>query len=76
MSSLKDISKWKREIFLKKIIPKSFYNLYTNIETIQNIFCKISQDTRIMDYLQFIEPSILNVNEFCNFKKTAMPLKI
>ena len=72
LSSLKDISKWKREIFLKKIIPKSFYNLYTNIETIQNIFCKISQDTRIMDYLQFIEPSILNVNEFCTSIKECI----
>jgi DNA mismatch repair protein MutS len=65
LSTLKDISKWKREIFLKKIIPKSFYNLYTNIETIQNIFCKISQDTRIMEYLLLMEPNISNVNEFC-----------
>jgi DNA mismatch repair protein MutS len=65
LSTLKDISKWKREIFLKKIIPKSFYHLYTNIETIQNIFCKISQDTRIMEYLQLMEPNILNLNEFC-----------
>ena len=66
LSTLKDISKWERQIFLKKITPKSFYHLYTNMETIQDIYNKISNDTTIMEYLIKKEPAILQVYDFCN----------
>ena len=65
LSTLKDISKWERQIFLKKITPKTFYNLYTNMETIQTIYNKISQDVTIMEYLQSLEPNILFIDDFC-----------
>jgi len=69
--SIKDISKWERQIFLKKITPKSFYHLYTNMEIIEKIYDKISQDTTIMEYLQSIEINILCIKDFCkNIKET------
>jgi len=71
LTILKDISKWERQIFLKKITPKSFYHLYANMEIIQEIYNKISQDDIIMEYLQSIEPNILFVHEYCkNIKET------
>jgi DNA mismatch repair protein MutS len=72
LSILKDISKLERQIFLKKITPKSFYHLYANMETIQAIYSKISQDDIIMEYLQSIEPNILSVHEFCKSVKETI----
>jgi len=52
LSSMKDISKWERQVFLKKISPKSFFHLYNNILTIQEIYKKvIEKDEVIKDYL-------------------------
>jgi DNA mismatch repair protein MutS len=72
LSILKDISKWERQIFLKKITPKSIYYLYVNMEIIQEIYNIISQDTTIMEYLQSIEPNILSVHNFCNSIKETI----
>jgi DNA mismatch repair protein MutS len=66
LSSVKDISKWSRQIFLKKISPKAFYNLFNNIVTIENIFAKIAEDAFIMDYLQTFEPNIISIDKYCN----------
>jgi len=72
LSSIKDISKWERQIFLKKITPKSFYHLYTNMETIQQIYNTIAQDSTIMEYLQSIEPTIFSIHDFCNIIKETI----
>jgi len=66
LSTIKDISKWERQIFLKKISPKAFYNLYNNILTIKNIYGKIREDAQIMDYLYIFEKNILNIGTFCD----------
>jgi DNA mismatch repair ATPase MutS len=31
LKDIKDLSKWERQIFIKKITPKTFYNLHKNI---------------------------------------------
>jgi len=49
---IKDLSKWEREIFIKKITPKAFYNLHKSIKTISEIFEFIKHDSVIMKYLQ------------------------
>jgi DNA mismatch repair protein MutS len=72
LSTLKDISKWERQIFLKKITPKSFYHLYTNMETLQHIFNKISNDATIMEYLNKKESNILKVYDFCESVKETI----
>jgi len=66
LSTIKDISKWERQIFLKKISPKAFYNLYNNILTIKKIYEKIEEDIKIKEYLSVFEPCILNIKAFCD----------
>ena len=64
--TIKDLSKWERQIFLKKISPKAFFNLYNNILTIKNIYHEICKDLKIKDYLYVFEKKILNIGTFCD----------
>jgi len=66
LSCIKDISKNERQIFLKKITPKSFYTLYNNILLISKIYDKISLDPQIMNYLGVFEKNISNIKEYCD----------
>ena len=66
LSTIKDISKWERQIFLKKISPKAFFNLYSNILTIKKIYEKIEDDDKIIEYLTVFEPNVLNIKDFCD----------
>jgi DNA mismatch repair protein MutS len=64
--TIKDVSKWERQIFLKKISPKSIFNLYNNILTIKNIYDKVCEDVKLKEYLNIFEKNILNMDSFCN----------
>ena len=66
LSTIKDISKWERQIFLKKISPKAFYNLHNNILTIKKVYEKIEEDFIIKKYLSVYESNILNITNFCD----------
>ena len=66
LSTIKDIAKWERQIFLKKISPKSFCNLYNNILTIQKIYDTTIDDITIINYLKVFEPNILNIGTYCD----------
>lgn len=66
LSSIKDISRWERQVFLKKISPKAFCNLHDNILIIKNIYTKISTDVTITDYLTKFEKNINNIGEYCD----------
>ena len=66
LSTIKDISKWERKIFLKKISPKDFYNLYNNILTIKKVFEFLEKDNTVKEYLRVFEPCILNISDFCD----------
>jgi DNA mismatch repair protein MutS len=66
LSFIKDLSKLERQIFLKKITPKSFSHLFENIVTIKNIYNKIENDKTILNYLFKINPGISNVPDFCD----------
>jgi len=66
LSEIKDISKWERQIFLKKISPKSFCILYNNILIIRDIYDKIIQDSVLTEYLTTYESNINNIKDFCN----------
>ena len=65
LSTIKDISKWERQIFLKKISPRAFYNLYENILTCKKIYEKLEEDIKIKEYLTFFEPNISSIKIFC-----------
>ena len=66
LSTIKDISKWERQVFLKKISPKSFCNLYNNILIIKTIYEKIILDKKIKKYLATFEKNIDNINTYCD----------
>ena len=66
LSCIKDISKNERQIFLKKISPKSFYTLHNNILLISKIYDKISEDSFLIEYLSIFEKNILNIRNYCN----------
>ena len=80
LSCIKDISKNERQIFLKKITPKSFYTLYNNILVISKIYDKISADSRVMQYLGVFEKSISSIKIYCDeiagFIKTNLILDV
>jgi DNA mismatch repair protein MutS len=65
LSTIKDISKWERQIFLKKISPKDFYNLYNNIITIQKIYVELENDSKIKEYLAVFEPNVGFIKDYC-----------
>ena len=66
LASIKDISKFERQVFLKKISPKMFYNLYQNIVLIREIYNKMINDKTIKEYLQIYESNILDIDEYCS----------
>jgi len=66
LSSIKDISKFERQVFLKKTSPKSFYNLYNNINIVKNIYEKVIEDKIVKEYLFGFESNIENIQEYCN----------
>jgi DNA mismatch repair protein MutS len=66
LSEIKDISKWERQIFLKKISPKSFCTLYNNILVIRDIYDNVIQDATITEYLSIYESNINSIRDFCN----------
>ena len=66
LKDIKDLSKWERQIFIKKITPKSFYNLHKNINTIMSIFNFIKDDATILKYLNNFESNFSKLYEIGN----------
>ena len=66
LTTIKDLSKWGRQTFLKKIPPSSFYNLHNNLSTIKDIFIFINQDKEIMDYLNVFNKNISKIGMYCD----------
>jgi DNA mismatch repair protein MutS len=66
LSTIKDLSKWERQVFIKKITPKTFYSLCGNINNIKNIYNKIINDTILIKYLTVFEPNVLCIENYCN----------
>ena len=66
LSEIKDISKWERQIFLKKISPKSFCVLYNNILIIRDIYNIIIQDNIFIEYLNIYESNINSIRDYCD----------
>jgi len=66
LSSIRDLSKWQRQIYLKKISPKSFCNLNANILTIQEIFETLKNDEQLNKYFNIFEKNYKSIGDFCN----------
>jgi len=65
LGTIKDLAKWEREIFLKKISPKSIYNLNSNIIVIKDIYNCLSQDETLVEYLKVVESNIQKIGIYC-----------
>jgi len=65
LTEIKDLAKWGRQMVLKKITPKSFFSLYTNLGYIKELFALIQQDTILNQYLLVYEPCVNSINTFC-----------
>jgi DNA mismatch repair protein MutS len=69
LSTIKDISKCERQVFLRKISPKLFCNLYNNISIIKNIYNFIVKDNKsniINEYLSFFDFNTSKIDVFCD----------
>jgi DNA mismatch repair protein MutS len=66
LSSIRDLSKIERQIFLKKMPPKTFYTLNNNILIVKDMFNIIQQDKTLMDYLYINEKNIKDLEQFCD----------
>ena len=62
---IKDLSKFERQIFLKKISPKTVYSLYQNVMVAAEIFQFVKQDKTMMDYLTRFNNDILHIDNHC-----------
>lgn len=65
LPTIKDLAKFERQIFLKKISPKSIYNLYSSIKTIHLLFDIIEVDEIIMNYLKSFDINIKEIGKIC-----------
>jgi DNA mismatch repair protein MutS len=72
LAEIRDIAKWERQVFMKKISPKSFATLYKNIGIIRNVYDIISEDRTIMEYLNH---SKLNTNTILDFIRTNINIE-
>ena len=71
LSKIKDISKWNRQLHMKKISPNSIYQLYKNIETTREIFDIVCKDKTMSEYLNRMNSSyknvdITNIGSYCS----------
>jgi DNA mismatch repair protein MutS len=65
LNQIKDLSKFERQVFLKKITPKSFASLHNNLHIIFDIFSSIQNNTVIVNYLKEDDANILNIGNKC-----------
>jgi DNA mismatch repair protein MutS len=76
LSTIKDMSKCERQIFLKKMSPKSFTTLHNNIITCKKIYEVVEKDARIIEYLSGFEPNVLDLKCYCEELTAAISSNI
>jgi len=80
LGEIKDLEKYERQVFLKRITPQSFYHLNNNLDTICEIFNLIKDDIIIMKYILTHNVDIKNVitysREISEFIKKNLVLEI
>lgn len=78
LSSIRDITKMNRLVFMRKISPESFVNLFDNIKVIKQVYEQL--DKTMNQYLVSREPRIAEIGQFCDevceFIKKTMVLTL
>ena len=64
LHGIKDMGKIMRQIVMKKIAPKSLFQLHASLQTVRELFAKVVTDTRLMNYLSMGQKE--NISLFCN----------
>jgi DNA mismatch repair protein MutS len=65
LTQIKDLAKFERQIFLKKISPKSINSLCSSIKLIGFIFDIVKTDDTIMNYLNSFDMNIIEIGSIC-----------
>jgi DNA mismatch repair protein MutS len=65
LAQIKDLSKIERQMFLKKISPKSIFSLYESVRFVYDIFLFLKHDLTIMNYLKCFISNIHDVETSC-----------
>ena len=73
LAEIRDIAKWERQVFMKKISPKSFASLYKNIGIIRAVYDIVNEDRTIMEYLGQEE---INTDAILDFIRTNINLDL
>jgi DNA mismatch repair protein MutS len=66
LASIKDITKMIRLIFMRKITPESFFNMYNNITAIKQIYDQVIPNKTMHEYLTAREPRLADIGNFCD----------
>jgi DNA mismatch repair protein MutS len=66
LTTIKDISKISRQVFLKKITPKSLHCLYNNLQSIKGLFEFIQEDEYFKMYLKNKIAGLSNIPLYCD----------
>ena len=66
LSSIKDLHKFTRQLYLFKISPKVCFHIVSNLETIKNIFIHLNQNSTFETYLKFHNVDFDNISSFCD----------
>ena len=66
LMNIKDLAKFERQIFLKKISPKSIYAFYFSILRICEVFDSIETNKKITNYLIYFNKDVMNIRNICN----------
>lgn len=66
LASIKDITKLNRLVFMRKITPDSFVNLYNNIVTIKDVYEQVTENKVMREYLLLREPQLMEIGKFCD----------
>jgi DNA mismatch repair protein MutS len=68
LMGLKDLSKWNRQIYIKKISPKCFYQMYTNLKNIQSMYLFLSKSySKIPLYSEYFKTKVENIKKIDSF---------
>lgn len=65
LMEIKDFSKWERQIFIKKITPKTFYVLHKNIKNVVEIYDFVKNDSTLSSYLNSYNNTIHEIPDYC-----------
>lgn len=66
LSSIKDITKMSRLVFMRKITPESFFNMHNNITAIKQIYDQAIPNKTMYAYLLAREPRLADIGGFCD----------